>query len=294
MAHKVDAHCHYWRLDRGDYGWLRADDPDLAPICRDFGPEDLRPLAETEGVAKRILVQAAPSEAETRFLLDIAAADDAVAGVVGWVDLSDGASVATLETFASDPLFKGVRPMLQDLDDPDWIATRPDPAALDALERLKLRFDALVTPPNLKALMRFVESRPDLPVIIDHAAKPALAAPADDPRRAQWEAGMRDLAAAPQVRCKLSGLLTEMAPADRTSPEKAAETLRPVVGRLLGWFGPDRLAWGSDWPVLTLAAGYSFWAEVTEILLDKLVPADRSSILAGTAERFYGLSGDAS
>lgn len=294
MAHKVDAHCHYWRLERGDYGWLAADDPGLAPIYRDFGPKDLRPLAEAEGVDRRILVQAAPTEAETRFLLDIAGQDDAVAGIVGWVDLSDGASAATLETFASDPLFKGLRPMLQDLDDPDWIATRPDPAALDALERLKLRFDALVTPPHLKALMRFVESRPDLPVIIDHAAKPALAAPADDPRHAIWETGMRDLAAAPHVHCKVSGLLTETAPADRTSPEKAAEALRPVVDKLVGWFGPSRLAWGSDWPVLTLAAGFHFWAEVTEMLLDKLGPADRSSILAGSAGRFYGLNGGAS
>lgn len=291
MIERIDGHCHYWTLQRGDYGWLTPDAAHLAPIYRDFGPAEMQPLADTAGIAQRILVQAAPTEAETQFLLDQGREDQAVAGVVGWVDLSSSDSIASLERLAKNPLFKGVRPMLQDLDDPDWIATRPHPEAIAALKRLGLRFDALVMPRQLAGLKRFVDANPDLPVIIDHAAKPALAAEANDPRHALWETGMAALARHPQVHCKLSGLLTEL-PADRRStPEKAVAALRPTVEKLLAWFGPRRIVWGSDWPVLTLAASFGFWTEVTGLLLEGLSTNERAQILSETAKRFYGLEG---
>jgi L-fuconolactonase len=291
MIERIDGHCHYWALQRGDYGWLTPDATHLAPIYRNFGPAEMRPLAEASGIGQRILVQAAPTEAETEFLLDQGRDDKAVAGVVGWVDLSTTESVTSLERLAKDPLFKGVRPMLQDLADPDWIATRPHKEAIAALKRLGLRFDALVMPQHLAALRRFVDANPDLPVIIDHAAKPALAAEADDPRHSLWQSGMAALARAPQIYCKLSGLLTEL-PADRrTTPERAVAALRPTVEKLLAWFGPKRIVWGSDWPVLTLTASFGFWIEVTELLLDGLSASERAHILAGAAQRFYGLEG---
>lgn len=291
MIERIDGHCHYWALQRGDYGWLTPDAAHLAPIYRDFGAAEMRPLAETAGIGQRILVQAAPTEAETDFLLDQGREDKAVAGVVGWVDLSAAESVASLGRLAKNPLFKGVRPMLQDLDDPDWIATRPHPQAIAALKRLGLRFDALVMPQHLAALKRFVDANPDLPVIIDHAAKPALAAEASDPCHAMWETGMAALARSPQVYCKLSGLLTELPVERRSTPEKAVAALRPTVEKLLAWFGPRRIVWGSDWPVLTLAASFGGWVEVTELLLDGLSASERTQILAGAAQRFYGLEG---
>ncbi|MEP9397017.1 amidohydrolase family protein [Mesorhizobium sp. KR2-14] len=291
MIARIDGHCHYWALERGDYGWLTPDALHLAPIHRDFGAAEMRPLASAAGVGRRILVQAAPTEAETHYLLEQGRKEDAVAGVVGWVDLSDPRSVASLERFARDPLFKGVRPMLQDLDDPQWIATRPHPETVAALKRLGLRFDALVMPQHLSALIRFVNANPDLPVIIDHAAKPAFTAPAGDPRHVMWEHGMAQLATRRHVVCKLSGLLTEMPAGCRATPEAAAAFLRPTVDKLLAWFGPERIVWGSDWPVLTLAAGYDFWNEVTVQLLDGLSEAERASIHAHAAERFYGLDG---
>lgn len=291
MIGRIDGHCHYWALKRGDYGWLTPDAAHLKPIYRDFGTADMRPLAEAAGIERRILVQAAPTEAETQFLLDQGRENRAVAGVVGWVDLASPDSVASLERLAKYPLFKGVRPMLQDLDDPDWIATRPHPDVIAALKRLGLRFDALVMPQHLAALLRFVDAHPELPVIVDHAAKPAFAAPADDRRHAMWETGMAELAGREQVFCKLSGLLTEL-PADFcTTPETAAAALMPTVEKLLGWFGPKRLAWGSDWPVLTLAAPFAFWDEVTDRLLGGLSQQDRGRILGGTAATFYGLAG---
>lgn len=291
MIERIDGHCHYWTLQRGDYGWLTPGAAHLAPIYRDFGPAEMRPLAEAAGIARRILVQAAPTEAETLFLLDQGRNDKAVAGIVGWVDLSSAESVASLENFAKNPLFKGVRPMLQDLEDIDWIATRPSGKAVAALKRLGLRFDALVLPQHLQSLRHFVETHPDLPVVIDHAAKPAFAAPTDDPRHAMWKFGMAELSGHPHLCCKLSGLLTELPAALKTTPEAAAAALRPTVDSLLTWFGPERLIWGSDWPVLTLAAPFAFWDEVTERLLQGLGQSQRAAILGGTAARFYGIEG---
>jgi len=291
MIERIDGHCHYWTLQRGDYGWLTPGAAHLAPIYRDFGAAEMRPLAEAAGIARRILVQAAPTEAETLFLLDQGRNDKAVAGIVGWVDLSSAESVASLENFAKNPLFKGVRPMLQDLEDIDWIATRPHPQAIAGLKRFGLRFDALVLPQHLQSLRHFVETHPDLPVVIDHAAKPAFAAPTNDPRHAMWKFGMAELSGHPHLCCKLSGLLTELPAELRTTPKAAAEALRSTVDSLLTWFGPDRLIWGSDWPVLTLAAPFAFWDEVTERLLQSLGQSQRAAILGGTAARFYGIEG---
>lgn len=291
MIERIDGHCHYWALQRGDYGWLTPDAPHLTPIYRDFGAAEMRPLAAAAGIARRILVQAAPTEAETQFLLDQGGDDKAVAGVVGWVDLSAADSAAALDRFTADPLFKGVRPMLQDLDDVDWIITRPHPQAIAALKRLGLRFDALVMPQHLQALRRFVETHPDLPVVIDHAAKPAFAAPADDARHALWRFGMAELSGHTQVYCKLSGLLTELPAGLRTTTKAAAEALRPTLCSLLDWFGPDRLIWGSDWPVLTIANPFAFWDEVTARLFDGLGQRERAAILGGSAARFYGIEG---
>lgn len=291
MIARIDGHCHYWALQRGDYDWLTPDAAHLAPIYRDFGAVDMRPLARAAGIARRILVQAAPTVAETQFLLDQGRDDTDVAGIVGWVDLSSSDSVTTLERFAANPIFKGVRPMLQDLDDVNWIATRPNAKTVAALKRLGLRFDALVLPQHLESLRRFVEMHPDLPVVIDHAAKPAFAAPTDDPRHALWKLGMAELSGHPHLCCKLSGLLTELPAESRSTPEAAVAALRPTVDGLLGWFGPDRLIWGSDWPVLTLAAPFAFWDEVTACLLDGLGQSERAAILGGTAARFYGIKG---
>ena len=286
---RIDAHCHFWSLSRGDYGWLRADDPLLAPICRDFLPTDMAPLSTAAGIDRLVAVQAAPTEAESYYLLALAADDDAIAGVVGWADLAADDAPARIAQLAADSKLKGLRPMLQDLPDDDWINTAPTAAALDALEANGLRIDALVLPRHLLPLERFVRSRPSLPIVIDHAAKPALGGSAGDPRHAQWAEGMQRLAAFPHVRCKLSGLLTEMRPDQRATPKVAADALRHTVDQLLAWFGPQRLIWGSDWPVLTLAAGHADWLDVCGILLADLSETERGAIYGGNATQFYGL-----
>lgn len=271
----VDAHCHFWRLDRGDYGWLAGADPALDPIRRDVLPKDY------PGDARLIVVQAAPSVAETEFLLDLARQDSRICGVVGWVDLAADDARAMQNQLARDPVFRGVRPMLQDIAATDWLLDTARPEALRALADAGLCFDALVTERHLPMLREVAARHPDLPLVIDHAAKPQPGA------RDAWAAGMQALARLPHVHCKLSGLLTELAPAARADPLPA---LRDIVAPLIDWFGPARLIWGSDWPVLKLAATWETWRDLTDALLADLGPSDRAAIMGGNAARFYGVA----
>lgn len=271
----IDAHCHFWRLDRKDYGWLQGQGGSLAAIRRDFLPSDY------PARARMIVVQAAPTLAETDFLLSLAGNDPRIAGVVGWVDLSDPASAEALARRAGNPLFKGIRPMLQDIDDTDWLIHHARPDVLDAMRTHGLRFDALVTARHLPMLAHFADRYAGLPLVIDHAAKPQPG-PHED-----WRTGMRALAGMPHVYCKLSGLLTEFLPLRLPDPLPA---LQGIVADLLEWFGPGRLIWGSDWPVLTLAASYDDWQMLTDRLLGGLPDADRAAILGGNAAHFYGVN----
>ena len=277
MSGYVDAHHHVWRLARGDYGWLK---PELAPIYRDFGLEDSRPLLTAAGIDTTVLVQAAPTVAETEFLLATARASGGlVRGVVGWVDLAAPDAMATLAQRAADPLLKSIRPMLQDLADADWILRADVAPALDALPRLGLRFDALVKPRELKPLLRMVERHPDLQVVVDHCAKPDIAAGAWQP----WADDLAALAQRPSVHCKLSGLVTE------AGAGWTLDALRRYVEHVLSCFGAGRVIWGSDWPVVTLAASYAQWVKATDALLAGLPASDIAAIRGDNARRFYGL-----
>jgi L-fuconolactonase len=272
----IDSHQHFWRLDRGDYTWLT---PQLAPIYRDFGPGDLAPILAHHGIEGTVLVQAAATVAETGYMLALAAACDYVRGVVGWVDFESPAAPAEIERLARNPALKGLRPMIQDIADPDWMLRPVLRPALAALQRHGLRFDALLKPQHLAPFVRFLGLYPDLPIVVDHGAKPAIAAH----RFQDWAAGMRALAQNPRVFCKISGLVTEAA------PDWQPEDLAPYLDLLVESFGPRRLMWGSDWPVVNLAGGYDRWREASLKYLARLNPAERGAILGGTAERFYGL-----
>ncbi len=276
---RVDAHHHVWRLSRGDYGWLKPT-PELLPIHRDFMLRELRPMLRSANVGATVLVQAAPTLAETSFLLEVAKASGGlVRGVVGWADLAAAGAVATLGTLAAEPLLKGVRPMLQDLPDPAWITRTDVQPALAALPALGLRFDALVKPREIKPLLATLERHPDLAVVIDHCAKPDIA-------RGAWQPWAEDLAAIARetsAHCKLSGLVTE------AGRGWSVEALRRYVAHVLECFGSERVIWGSDWPVVTLAASYAEWVEAGDELLAGLTQSERDAIYGGNARRFYGL-----
>lgn len=271
---RIDAHQHFWSLARGDYGWLT---PALGVIHRDFGPADLEPLLAQHGIERTILVQAAPTQAETAFLLDIAAQTPFVAGVVGWADFDAPDIAARIAALSADPLLVGLRPMVQDIADDRWLA-RPELApAFAAMADHHLVFDALLKPRHIAPMLTVLERHPDLPCVIDHGAKPDLAGG----DLAAWREGMTALAAHPQVFCKLSGLVTE------AQEDWTIATLHPAVDHLLAVFGPGRLIFGSDWPVVTLRASYARWYAVATALLAGLTEAQRAAVLGGNAEKLY-------
>lgn len=275
----VDAHHHVWSLVRGDYAWLT---PQLAPIYRDFDLRDYAAVAPTGTIS--VLVQAAPTVAETRFLLDAARSSAGRArAVVGWVDLEADDAIDALSALCADPLLKSVRPMLQNIEDARWILRPSVARALAALPALGLRFDALVKPPQLPALVQMLEGNPDLRMVIDHGGKPQIAAGRWEP----WAGLMRAAAAHPHVHCKLSGLVTEAA------PDWTLDTLRPYVDQLFDCFGAGRMLWGSDWPVVELNGGFARWRAATDGLLSGLDSASRNAVLGGNARRFYGLDAEA-
>jgi L-fuconolactonase len=270
----VDAHHHIWTIARGDYAWITPSQPVLD---RDYDLADYRAIAP-QGIAASVLVQAAPTVAETRFLLDAArAAGDRVLAVVGWIDFEADDALDTLHDLAHDTRLRSIRPMVQNIADPDWLLRPRVQAVLAKLPLLDLAFDALVKPPQLPALVRMLERNPDLRVVIDHAAKPLIAAGVTEP----WTSLMRAAADHPHVHCKLSGLVTEAA-ADWT-----LDSLRPYVEHVVTCFGAGRLMWGSDWPVVELNGGMSRWWSATQALLGPLGPGGRAAILGGNARRFY-------
>lgn len=270
----IDAHQHFWRLGRGDYGWLT---PALDAIYRDFEPSDLAPILARHGIDRTILVQAAPTLAETQWLLDIARTTTFVAGVVGWVDFEASDAPQTIARLAEDPHLVGLRPMVQDIADDDWLARPAHAPVFDAMIEHRLVFDALVLPRHLPRLARVLERHPLLAVVVDHGAKPRIA----ERKLDAWRRDLALVAAHPQVVCKLSGLVTEAAPGD------ALSEVRPAIDALLDVFGAQRLLWGSDWPVVNLAGGFDHWRAMTLAALAHLDGASRAAVLGGNAQRAY-------
>ena len=284
---RIDAHQHFWRIARGDYGWLTA--AGHPAIHRDFLPNDLSPLLKNARIEKTILVQAAPSVAETEFLLELAADTSFVAGVVGWVDFEAPDAAKAIDHLARNKFLLGLRPMIQDLADDDWVLSRRIEPAITAMKANNLRFDALVKPRHLPSLRRFIDRHAGLPVVIDHGAKPDIAQ--DDIDR--WEGAIRTIARETRAYCKLSGLATE------ARKNFDAQDIRPAVDILCDAFGAERLMWGSDWPVVNEAwdTGKSFspepytrWHAIAGDLTRSLSGSANDRLFGGTAAEFYGVA----
>jgi L-fuconolactonase len=270
----IDAHHHIWSVARGDYGWLT---PETGVLYRDYGADDLRPFLTQHGIDATILVQAAETTAETHFLLDAAAKATFVAGVVGWVDFTAPNVRSAVEELAQNPLLVGLRPMVQDLADDDWLLRADLRTAMQAMVDHRLVFDALVYPRHLPRLAAFLDRYPDLDVVLDHGAKPFIRDAVLDP----WRADVAAIAARPRTLCKISGLVTE------ASPNWNVDDLRPYIDHLRSVFGASRLMWGSDWPVLEKAGTYTSWRTAAEHLLSNLPRGDQDAVFGGNAARFY-------
>lgn len=273
----IDAHFHCWQLARGDYGWLK---PELAAIYRDVRVADWQAQASAFGVRGGVLVQAAPTEAETHFLLEQAEANAAVLGVVGWTDLLASDAPERVRALALRRRLKGLRPMLHDIADERWILQPALAPAFEAMVETGLVLDALVRPAHLPHILTLAGRYPGLQIVIDHAAKPNIAGREWQP----WADWIARTASETTAVCKLSGMLTE-AP---RPPKQGA--VRPWSKHVLTCFGPARVIWGSDWPVLELAATYAIWWKETHQLLRALPDRDRLAVMGMNAERVYRLA----
>ncbi|MGX7672449.1 amidohydrolase family protein [Plantactinospora sp. DSM 117369] len=277
----IDAHHHLWVRARHPQPWI--DPVAMAAIDADFEPVDLAPLAESAGVTGTVVVQSIASEAETEDLLDLAADSTLVRGVVGWVDLTadDAADrIDRLRAGRGGDRLVGIRHLVQGETDPAYL-DRPDVRrGIAAVAAAGLAFDLLVRRHQLPMAARLAHDLPEVRFVLDHLGKPTLGGP----ELADWARDLRTLAAAPNTTAKLSGLVTEV----RRSPW-TPEDLRPAVDGALDAFGPDRLMFGSDWPVCLLATSYRRWVEVLAELLGDLGAADRALIWEQTARRVYRL-----
>lgn len=271
----IDSHQHFWRVSKeADYPWMS---PTQKILYRDYDPQDLVPILARHGIEGTILVQASPTDSETDALLILAEQTDFVKGVVAWCEFTEPTAVARITELAKSPWVCGLRPMVQDIVEDDWLLREDINPALQALITHGLTFDALVHPRHLSRLARMLVRYPELKVVVDHGAKPNI--PSGDLRA--WREDMATVAKRPGTMCKVSGLVTEC------GDDWFIERLRPVVTHLLDCFGPDRLMWGSDWPVLNLAGGYDYWLETSHELTSHLSAAEKTAIFGGNAQRFY-------
>lgn len=271
---RIDAHQHYWVVARGDYGWL----PATGPLHRDYLPADLAPCNKAADIAGTVLVQAAPTVAETKFLLGLADQPaNNILGVVGWVALDSDEAAAQLEELAQHPKLVSIRPMLHDLPQADWIL---QPRVIENLRRLpalNLRFDVLTFPQHLPFVIKALEQVPELTAVIDHLSKPRYgSALASD-----WQKWMRELAQETRIFCKLSGMVTEV------GPDWKVEDFADCANLVLSEFGPERVMFGSDWPVCLKVATHSQVVNLAEQLTASLDTNAQAEIWGNTARRFY-------
>ncbi|MGS2722639.1 amidohydrolase family protein [Porticoccus sp. GXU_MW_L64] len=277
----VDSHQHFWKIARGDYRWLTAD---LGPLYRDFLPVNLSDCLADAGIEKTVLVQAADSEAETRYMLELAAQNDFIAGVVGWVDMAASNAAQRIGELAKNPYLKGFRPMIQDIADDNWMLQPELDNAFNAIQNNGLSFDALVLPRHLPNLLTLLQRYPGLNTVVDHAAKPDIAS--GDPEHLsikQWRDDIAAIAEQTTAMCKVSGLVTEAG--ERTGQKD----IQPYFDHLYNCFGANRLMWGSDWPVVNLSMDYGQWRSLSLALIEHLTDTEKQQLLGGSAESFYRL-----
>ena len=276
---RIDAHQHYWKLSRGDYGWLS---PDMGVLYRDYLPADLEPTLKRHNIDKTILVQAAPTVAETDFMLSLAAEHKSIGGVVGWLDMADPTFPHLIDKYRQERAFVGIRPMLHDQSDDAWVIQPVVLQNLKLLAEYDFPFDFLVRPQHLSYVLQVLEKVPNLRAVIDHIGKPLIKEGLFEP----WGAQISAIAQHENVYCKLSGMITEAEHANWTPAD-----LQPYVAHTVECFGPARVMYGSDWPVCLLAASYD---DVIGALVKTLGPGldevNLANVFGGNAGQFYGIA----
>jgi len=274
----IDAHHHLWKYSAEEYGWIT---PQMRTIRRDFLPEHLEEVMHFFGIEGTVAVQARQTLEETSWLLGLADKHALIRGVVGWVPLTEGAGVKRhLERFSANRKLRGVRHVIQDENDPRYILREDFNEGVRALRGTGLRYDILVFERHLPAAIQFVDRHPNQIFVLDHVAKPRI----KDKVISPWDRNMRELAKRQNVYCKLSGMVTEADPQRWT-----ADQLQPYIDVALAAFGPRRLMYGSDWPVMLLASEYAKWFGTVQNAIAKLSKAEQERIMGGTAAEAYGI-----
>jgi L-fuconolactonase len=285
MAPVIDSHQHFWNLDKVDYPWMSP--VEYEPICRNFEADELEPQLRGAGVDGTVLVQSANSLEDTEYMLEVADERDWVRGVVGWTPLTDPVDAArSLDRFQAHPRLRGIRHLIHEEPDPDWLLQDRVTDSLRMLSERGLTFDVVaVLPRHLEHVPTIAARVPELKIVIDHLAKPPIADDAWDP----WASLLGKAAEHPTVYAKVSGLNTA------AGPGWNAATLDRYVAFAFECFGSERLMFGSDWPVLGLIDGddYDRIVEETKRVLSPLSQSERDAIMGGTATAFYGLAADA-
>lgn len=274
----VDSHQHFWDLRRLSYDWMG---PGASPLKRNFLPRDLKPLIDRAGVDKTVIVQAHASLDEARWIVSLAERHEFIAGTVCWVDLAGPGLGKTLDELQKSRYFNGVRHIWHDEPDDGWILRPAVVRGLRELARRGIPYDLLTYPQHLKFVPRLFDRVPDLSGVIDHISKPAIAKAQFEP----WGADMAKVAEIPSVHCKVSGMVTEA----RRGLWKASD-LKPYVRHVVEVFGTERLMFGSDWPVCTLAGTYQQVYDAAQEALGRLSKGERARVFGGNAIRFYRLA----
>ena len=275
---RIDAHHHLWRYLPPGPAWM-ADG--MEGLRRDFLIEDLRAVTAEVGVTGTIVVETERTVEETAWLSQVAASDDLIRGVVGWAPLTSPAVVAELERIASLPKMKAIRHPIHDESDDQFVLRDDFNRGVAALKQFDLRYDILIFERHLPQTIEFVDRHPDQVFILDHVAKPLIRDRVFSP----WRENMRELARRSNVYCKVSGMVTE---ADWHS--WSDKVVSPYIEAVVEAFTPNRLMFGSDWPVMTLASSYRRWMATIQSAIAQLSVTERERILGGTAVEAYGLS----
>lgn len=276
----IDAHQHFWHYSPQEYGWI---DDSMSDLQRDFLPKDLEKELIADEIDGSICVQARQSLQETRWLLELAQQHSFIKGVVGWVDLRSENIDEQLREFADDPKFVGVRHVVQDEPDDLFLLREDFMRGIAKLHRYDLTYDILIFPKHLPTALEFVEKFPEQRFVLDHIAKPFIKTGVLEP----WQPHMEQLAAFPNVYCKISGMVTEADWQHWTPAE-----FYPYLDVIFESFGPNRLLFGSDWPVCTVAASYANVVDILSSYLEErsISPAEAQNIWGTTAIKFYNLN----
>jgi L-fuconolactonase len=275
---KIDSHQHFWRYAPARHGWITDA---MAVLKRDFLPPTLERELQASEIGASVAVQADQSEGETLFLLDLAKQYTVIAGVVGWADLCADNLPERLEYFSENDKLCGFRHVLQDEPDDRFMLRKSFVRGIAALSEFDFTYDILIYPRQLPAAIELVQKFPEQLFVVDHIAKP----PIKSHETATWAQNMREIAAAPNVFCKLSGMVTEADWSHWTQ-----EDFRPYLDIVFEAFTLDRLMFGSDWPVCLLAGNYGQVKQIIETYVQKLSALERENIFGSNAARFYGLT----